>query len=244
MRARDLLSAAADAALELVAPTRCVGCNEPGALLCEDCLADLPWVCQQTACPNCGAPHGSLTCTECREPWPELRACVCALGFEEPVRRMVPALKDFHELRLAPVIAAAMLCALEEASAWDALDGRARFDASATDGICFVPATATAYARRGFDHMELVARELSIQSGLPLLDVLARRSSRDQRDLGQRERAANLAGTVDVVDDVAGMRLLLVDDVLTTGSTLREAAHALAARGTADVTACTLARVW
>ena len=238
-----LARATADAALELIAPTRCVGCEEPGDLLCDECLAALPWVCQQTACPNCGAPHGALTCTECREPW-ETRSCVCALGFLGPVRRMVPALKDFHELRLAPVMVAAMLCALEEASAWDAADGAPRFDPAAVDGVCFVPATAAAYARRGFDHMELVARDFCRQAGLPLMDVLARRPSRDQRELGQRERAANLTGTVDVVEDVSGLRLLLLDDVVTTGSTVREAARALLARGAEAPTACALARVW
>ena len=236
-------AATAGATLELLAPTRCVGCEEPGELLCDECRERLPWVCQKTACPNCGAPHGDLTCTECREPW-ETRACVCALGFLGPVRRMVPALKDFHELRLAPVMAAAMLCALEEASAWDAADDLARFDPAAVDGVCFVPATAAAYRRRGFDHMELVARELCRQAGLPLMDVLARRPSRDQRELGQQERAANLTGTVDVVDDVSGLRLLVLDDVVTTGSTVRESARALLARGAEPPCACALARVW
>ena len=217
MPGRGVLSAVMDEALELVAPTRCVGCDEPGALLCDECLAALPWVRQELACPNCGAPHGGLTCTECSEPW-ETRACVCALGFLGPVRRLVPAMKDYHELRLAPVMAAAMLCAL--------------------------PATAAAFARRGFDHMELVARELCRLTGLPLADVLVRRRARDQRELGQAERAANLAGTVEVADDVSGMRLLLLDDVVTTGSTIREASRALLARGACPPTACALARVW
>lgn len=224
MPGRGVLSAVMDEALELVAPTRCVGCDEPGALLCDECLAALPWVRQELACPNCGAPHGGLTCTECSEPW-ETRACVCALGFLGPVRRLVPAMKDYHELRLAPVMAAAMLCALEEASVWPAADGRPRYDAGEVDAVCFVPATAAAFARRGFDHMELVARELCRLTGLPLADVLVRRRARDQRELGQAERAANLAGTVEVADDVSGMRLLLLDDVVTTGSTIREASR-------------------
>lgn len=243
MLGRGVLSAVMDEALELVAPTRCVGCDEPGALLCDECLAALPWVRQELACPNCGAPHGDLTCTECSEPW-ETRACVCALGFLGPVRRLVPAMKDYHELRLAPVMAAAMLCALEEATTWPAADGRPRYDAGEVDAVCFVPATAAAFARRGFDHMELVARELCRLTGLPLADVLVRRRARDQRELGQAERAANLAGTVEVADDVSGMRLLLLDDVVTTGSTIREASRALLARGACPPTACALARVW
>ncbi len=230
-------------AAELVWPTRCVGCNLPGELLCEDCRAALPWLEQRWACPVCGAPFGYLTCTECDLDW-ETRAVIAALGFEGAAASMVTNLKDFHELRLAPVMAAAMLCALEEASAWPAPDGTPRFDVDATDAVCFVPATADAYARRGFDHMELVARALAPALGLPLVDVLLRDSARDQRELGREQRAENLAGTIFVADDVSGLDFLLLDDVATTGSSLREAARALLGRGAASVTACVLARVW
>lgn len=92
--------------------------------------------------------------------------------------------------------------------------------------------------------MERVAALLARGVGLPLADVLVRRSARDQRELGRDERAANLAGTVGVVEDVRGLRLLLVDDVITTGATVREAARALLARGALAVSACALARVW
>lgn len=298
--ARDLTWArgqVGEAAAELLWPTRCVGCDQPGELLCDECRAALPWVEQRLACPVCGTPYGSLTCTGCgaglshgedstggagtsgavggavplapaqpaarlvvagaaggtappapaQGPLPvrwETRALVAALGFDGTPSRMVRALKDLHELRLAPVMAAAMLGALEEASAWLAVDGLPRFDAAATDAVCFVPATAEAFARRGFDHMELVSRELAGALGLPLADCLVRSESRDQRALGREGRAANLRGSVRVADDVSGARILLVDDVCTTGASVREAARALLARGAASVTACIFARVW
>ena len=243
MRFGRVARSVADGLAEVLWPTRCVGCDQPGDLLCEKCRDELPWVEQRLACPSCGAPYGFLTCTECNGDWVP-RSTVAALGFHGTPARMVTCLKDAHELRLAPVMAAAMLTALEEASAWPATDGAARFSPSRIDGVCFVPATPEAYARRGFDHMELVSRELVVAAGLPLADVLARGPSLDQRELGRQERAANLSGSVRVVDDVAGARLLLLDDVATTGATVNEAARALLARGASSVVACVLARVW
>lgn len=234
---------AADAALELLYPTRCVGCEMPGELACDECRAALPWIEQRRACPVCGAAFGNMTCTGCEGDW-EPRATIAALGFSGAAARMATCLKDYHELRLAPVNAAAMLCALEEAAFWPARDGRPRFDAGSVDAVCFVPATAEAYARRGYDHMELTARELAALLGLPLADVLAREAASDQRDLGRSGRAANLAGTMRVVEDVSGLRLLLVDDVVTSGASMREATRALLARGAAEITACSLVRVW
>lgn len=234
---------AADAALELLYPTRCVGCEMPGELICDECREALPWIEQRCACPVCGAAFGDMTCTGCEGDW-EPRATVAALGFSGTAARMATCLKDYHELRLAPVNAAAMLVALQEAAFWPARDGRPRFDAGNVDAVCFVPATAEAYARRGYDHMELTARELAAMLGLPLADVLARDAASDQRDLGRSGRAANLAGTMRVVDDVWGLRLLLVDDVVTTGASMREATRALLARGAAEATACSLIRVW
>ncbi len=234
---------AADAALELLYPTRCVGCEMPGELLCDECRAALPWIEQRRACPVCGAAHGEVTCTGCEGDW-EPRAVICALGFEGAAARMVTCLKDYHELRLAPINAAAMLTSLEEAAAWPARDGRPRFDRSDLDAVCFVPATAEAFARRGYDHMELVASELAAMLGLPLADVLVRERACDQRGLGRTGRAANLSGSIRVAEDVSGLRLLLADDVVTTGASLREATRALMARGAVSVTACSLTRVW
>lgn len=234
----------ADTALELAWPTRCMGCDRLGTLLCDDCRLALPWVSQRWACPTCGAPFGWLACTECRqEPW-EMRCLVSALSYGGDVPRMVMGFKDAGELRLAPVIAAAMATALDEASSWSAADGRARFSADDVDGLVFVPSTPAAYARRGFDQMQLVSRELSRLVGVPLADVLARDDVADQRRLGRAGRADNARGSFAVVDDVAGLRLLLADDVVTTGATTRAAASALLGRGAACVTACSFARVW
>lgn len=236
-----------EALSELVWPTRCLGCDAPGELLCETCRSQLPWISQRWACPCCGAPFGWLACTECQAPegmtW-ETRACVCALPLEGIAHALVVGHKDAGERRLAPVIAAIVACALDEASSWPAADGAPRADLARLDALCFVPATAAAYRRRGFDHMEVVARTLAGMLSLPLVDALARPRALDQRSLGREERRENAAESMVVVQDVSGLRLLLVDDVVTTGASVRSGAAALLARGAESVTGCALARTW
>ena len=242
-RALRWLSHALDGIAEAAWPTTCAWCGEPGTLLCEGCARGMPWVSQHLACPACGAPYGWLTCTACKREW-QGPPVVCATGFGDASARVVTTLKDWHETRLAPVMAAAMACALDEASPWGLPGGGSRWDPADVDAICFVPATAEAHARRGFDHMRLVAHALGGFLGIGVADVLARGPSLDQRGLGRASRERNLAGSVRVVDDVCGARLLLVDDVVTTGASLAACERALLSAGSAPVRACAFARVW
>lgn len=252
-------------ALEMAWPTRCIGCDISGQLLCPSCQEKLAWITQRWACPVCGAPYGWLTCTECRNDW-ELRCCVSAFVFDGPAARLVSVYKDESERRLAGVLAAGIACALDEASSWkmaykpsrntplaEALTikhlrarhkGKGRFSEESLDAICFIPATPEAYRRRGFDHMEDVARELGAILGLPVVDALMRGAAQDQRALNRTERIKNTQGTFCVVEEVAGAHILLVDDVITTGASVREAARALLARGARSVCGASVCRTW
>ncbi|MBQ9058545.1 MAG: ComF family protein [Atopobiaceae bacterium] len=232
-----------DAALELLWPHRCVGCEAPQELLCETCREKLPWIVQATACPVCGAPHGWMNCTECARDWP-LRTTICAWSHVDAAASAIRVYKDGGERALAPILACALEVALTEAASWPALDGRPRFDVDAVDAVCFVPATPEAYARRGADHMEIPARLLAGYLGLPLVDALARLSPQDQRSLGRELRQQNLQGSCHVVGEVSGMSFLLVDDVCTTGATLKTCAQALLDRGAREVSAACVTRVW
>lgn len=231
--------AARNAAFDLLWPARCAGCDGPGNLLCERCRGRLPWIDQRFCCPVCGAPGGWLVCTECDGSW-ETKASISAFSLEGPASRIVKVYKDGHERRLAPVLAAACACALDEAASWDA----GRIDPAALDGLCFVPSTPEAFRRRGFDPMAEVAACLSALTGVPLADTLFRRSATDQRSLGREERASNVAGTFSCAQDVSGCSLLLVDDVITTGASVREAARVLCDAGAVGVWAVSVARTW
>lgn len=241
----------ADGMLEAAWPTRCAGCDEPGELLCPRCAASLPAIAQGRACPRCGAPFGRLVCTECSaclepgEEGEEPRACAeefaaldglrCYGVLAWPLDRLVRAYKDGGERRAAGLLASMAAQAFRESRG----PGAARPDA-----LAFVPCTPQAFARRGFDHMERVARDAAAELGLPLADVLARRAPRDQRGLSKAERRLNADASFVALEPLSGMSLVLLDDVVTTGATMAAAARALRRAGAERVEGLAVARAF
>ena len=255
-RVLNALRALVDGAAELLWPTRCVGCDRPGTLLCDDCRAALPRIDPAYACPHCGAPFGSLVCTECIDVRPHqddacdtpeegpgrldeafrpLDGIACFGVHEWPLDIAVRAYKDAGERRLAPLLAEL---------AWQASCESAAFDLKEVDAVVFVPDTAQAYARRGFDHMEPIARAFCALSNKPLVDALARQDAGDQRRRGRRERLARAGEDCVCLADLTGMAILVLDDVLTTGATVCSAALACRAAGAAKVYATCVVRAW
>jgi predicted amidophosphoribosyltransferase len=225
------MSRFAEGLLELLCPTRCAGCDLPGTLLCGECEESLPRVERDTACPRCGAPFGALVCTECWNSTWSFEASIALGSLEPPLSRAVVLHKDASERRLAPVLGG--MLAEVVARAWPEWSRH----------VTFVPATAKAVRRRGFDHAEGIASAVAAALEAPLLPALARASVLDQRDLGRAARAANAAGSFAAVAPVSG-RVLLVDDVMTTGATLDAAAAVLLAAGADAVRCAVLARSW
>lgn len=238
----SMLARTREVLLEMLSPTRCASCERPGLLLCDRCCEAMVRIDASLACPRCGAPFGNLLCTECRGLEMACDRCLAAAVFDGVPARLIRAYKDAGERRLAPVIAELMLDATRTAEEQDG--GRWGGLLREADAVTFVPATSAAFQRRGFDHMETVARVFSERSGIPLLDALAKHGHSDQRALGRLGRREQAHGTYQVVTDVQGQRLLLLDDVITTGATISAAADALKRAGAAHVDGLALARVW
>lgn len=231
---------------DLLYPKVCAACGAPGEVLCQTCASSLERIEQTHACPNCGAPFGKFLCTECKEDF-GFDSCVCAVSFNRISASIITIYKDAHELNLAPIMAHEMAQALIAAQSrrfQKRTEQTACVLRSEIDGVCFVPATAEAYDRRDFDHMELVAKHLCQELSLPLIDVLLRKKSLDQRALGKTARQANAQGSVRVRGNVRNLNLLLIDDVLTTGASTRACAEALRNAGAHTVHVLTFARVW
>ncbi len=236
----DSAAVLGEAVAEALWPTRCVICDTPGQLLCPSCRRELPYLDQLQACPTCGAPWGRLICCECNqqtlrsrglERFP-LQGCTSATVLTPETRRMATVFKDRGEERMAKVLAALMA---------DALPPEWKKDAA----LVPIPARKKAKRERGFDHMSMVAHELSAFVCVPCLEALEQQPRRDQRELSARERLENMRGSITVrlgKRPVLPRRVIVVDDVLTTGATLFAAAEALQRAGVREVFGLTFTR--
>lgn len=225
-----------------LSPIVCMSCHKRGHFICENCYTRLPFISPSLACRNCASPYGWLSCTACDEPW-ELTQTSSVLELSPLVRRMITDFKDRGELRLAVVIAALLSSYVMQLLDEDDASARAHAFLH-PDCVCFVPATALAYRRRGFDHMELVAKNFCAYTRLPFADIALRPQAADQRKLSRTARFANLSGSISILRDCSGLSFLILDDVITTGASIRELASALRARGAREVAALSFARAW
>jgi ComF family protein len=179
-----------------------------------------------------------LVCTECYTSEGPLQlsfsAAVSALLFEGWAARLVVIYKDQHEQRLAETCAALLDAAIPQQ--W----------LSWADAATYIPADASKVRERGFDHMRLLCQHLARRLGLAWRDCLVKNASGDQRRLNREQRAENLAEAFSHTgrQGIEGKRLLLIDDVYTTGATLHQAAAALLGAGAAEVRVATVCRVY
>lgn len=232
---------AAEAVAETLWPTRCAVCDAPGAVLCDACRRKLAYIDRWRACPRCGAPFGSVQCSECnavslaalgREA-PALDGCASACVLDDAASRIVRTWKDAGERRCAREMAQVMAPFAEPA--WLAC----------RPVVVGVPATGAARARRGFDHGADLADEVALALGLTTAPLLARPRARDQRALGRRGRIGNMQGRFRALPGASAPgAVLVVDDVITTSATLASAADALRDAGAPAVFGLTFARAW
>lgn len=217
--------------LELVAPTRCAGCELPGALLCERCDEGLPRIQVPQACPRCGAPWGSLVCTECWSTEYAFEATLSLGELDGTLARAIVLHKDAGERRLGYVLGD--MLGRQVAYEWPGW----------ADALTWIPPSRRAVARRGFDHGRALAEPAAAACGTAAREFLVRGRAKDQRRLGREARLVSAGGSFQVIG-VPAARVLIVDDVMTTGATLDAAATALLDAGSEAVRAAVVARAW
>ena len=224
---------------QLLAPATCCLCQGSGQQacglwgldLCEHCAAACPPV--PHACPRCASSLApGSACAACTVYPPPFDATFAVSAYEHPVDHLVRELKFRNALPHARVLG--MLLAQRRQAAPAALP----------DCVIPIPLHRDRYIQRGFNQAEEIARHAARGLGLPLRSRLLQRTraTPEQSGLPATARRQNLHGAFTATARLAGRQVALVDDVLTTGSTVAEAARTLKAAGAARVEVWVAAR--
>jgi|DewCreStandDraft_2_1066082.scaffolds.fasta_scaffold00024_39 ComF family protein len=220
-----------DDLLDLVLPPRCAGCGASGAGLCRACAAEIRWI-GKPSCRSCGMPTHETLCPACRRDPLAIDGIVAAAEYAGPVRAAVLQFKYRYRHDLAR--------ALEQVL----LQGAAPRVPPA-DLVVAVPLHPSRQRARGFNQAEVLARTLARHLRCPYAAYALERvlATPQQAGLGRMERRRNLNGAFRAHPaHVAGRRVVVVDDVCTTGSTLEACAVALRTAGAIEVWGCVVAR--
>jgi ComF family protein len=239
---RNVVSQAARIALDIALPTLCVACREPvaGTGVCAECWARLSFI-APPFCPRLGIPFvydpgPDLLSMEAIANPPAYARARAAVRYDDVARTLVHALKYQDRTDLAPAMGRWMARAGEELLR----------DA---DALVPVPLHWRRGWSRRYNQSGALARAIGRHSGVPVLpDALRRiRPTAQQIGLSRPQRAANVQGAFRVLPEksheVAGRRVVLVDDVLTSGATTDACARALLRARAARVDVLVFARV-
>ncbi len=228
----------------LVFPDDCRLCEQPlrnvsRVPVCPSCLALPKPIEAEFACQTCRTPFISPhaldhngQCPICRENTVNFDFAFAFGSYEGPLRKLIQLFKYGKVESLASPLSALLLRAIPREQNFDV--------------IVAMPMHWRKRWERGFNQAELLARPVAKRYGLKLATNLRRkRYTPSQASLSEAARRQNVKGSFWVArpEEIAGKRVLLIDDVFTTGATLRAATAALKPAGAARVAALTLARV-
>jgi ComF family protein len=239
---RGAWSHAARLVLDIALPTLCVACREPvaGVGVCAQCWAKLSFI-APPLCPRLGIPFiydpgpGLLSMEAIADP-PAYRRARAAVRYDDVARTLVHALKYHDRTDLAPAMGRWMARAGEELLA-------------EADVLVPVPLHWRRGWSRRYNQSGALARAIERQAGVPVArDALRRiRPTQQQIGLSRSQRASNVQGAFKVAADrnaeIQGRRVVLVDDVLTSGATADACARALLRGKAAEVDVLVFARV-
>ncbi|MGH3089683.1 MAG: double zinc ribbon domain-containing protein [Rubrobacteraceae bacterium] len=219
----------ADALIDLFYPQRCVGCrNRASDVLCRSCFEALPYV-GEPRCSRCGFPTAfeAFVCDECKDVDFGFETARAPLRYEEVGKEIVHALKYKGYLAVVEKLMAPLLVEI--------LDQE-------FDRVVPVPIHPARRRKRGFNQAEVMARSVAREINVPVSDKLeVVRRTRDQVELTAAGRRENVRGAFRMEGGMRG-KVLLVDDVFTTGATMSECAEVLLRAGASEVHAISFCR--
>jgi ComF family protein len=229
--------------LDAVLPLRCLKCGDilsTAQGLCPDCWRKLTWL-GAPCCACCGQPFpfdagADALCGACLQKRPAYDRARAVFRYDDESRDLVIGLKHADRTESVPALAG-----------WMCRVGASLLESA--ELIVPVPLHWTRLATRRFNQAALLAQAIGRSAKQPVLPqaLLRRRATRSQGHLGRMARFRNVKGAIAVADRqataVTNRRILLIDDVITTGATVESAAKALISAGARNVDVLALAKV-
>lgn len=212
-----LREAALDA-LAVLLPVTCAGCGRADRALCRDC---------RVACAVAPGPRSTTV-----QVLSGVIPVVSALRYDGAVRATILAFKESGRTDVARPLSAALRVAIEEAAR--IAEPSAERPRHPELELCTVPSTREGQRRRGYRPVDLLLRSAGFRADRVLATAA---TATQQKALGREERGVNLRGSLRARRRLDGRRFVLVDDIVTTGATLSEAARAVREAG-GEVLAC------
>lgn len=216
-----------DTLLNIIAPHVCVVCGAENSLLCNDCGKKC--ISNDMACFFCDTPvaTGEL-CPVCQKDFVFSR--LTSVGWYDGALKSAIYAYKFGGKRGGAKTLAALLAVV-------AVPGSSQI-------VVYVPTSAVHIRQRGFDHSKLLAQRFAAQVSLPCISALARTNNHRQLGGNKTARKSSIVGAFVPVNSqlYAGKEVILLDDVITTGSTLRECAKVLMQAGAHSVQALVIAK--
>ena len=200
------LPVAALDALAVLFPVDCAGCGASDRALCPACRAELAPLCERRMLGD-----GTVVFT--------------AVRYEGAVRHTILALKEQGRTDVARALAAPLAATVAVALSATTQHATSRRGIE----LCTVPSARAAFRRRGYDPVLLLLRKAGLPAARGVL--VSVRQHAQQKALGRGARQLNLVGSLQARYPLGGRKFVLVDDVVTTGATLTEAARAIRAGG-------------
>lgn len=228
--------------LDIIFPPQCLVCRArvtAHGTLCTGCWGEIKFI-AAPYCACCGLPFEfslgeEALCGECIKERPPFSRARTAFCYDEHSSKLVTALKFSDQLHLAAIY-----------GKW--LDKAGKELILSSDVIVPVPLHWRRFIRRRYNQSALLAQALAKQTGLTVLEdgLTRRKHTTPQTGLSREQRQKNLRGAFVIhnhhKDTIKGKSVLLVDDVMTTGSTIHQCSKTLLKGGAASVNVLTLAR--
>lgn len=208
-------------------------CHNP-LCLCTACQNELPYI--DHACKSCGLPiettEHANNCGACLTSPPPISQCISLLHYESPVDYLIKHMKYHNQLSIADLLGKLLAKKIKN------------LDLPRPQQIIPIPLHIDRLQQRGYNQAIEIGRQLSRELNIPLnlTDCSRTRSTAPQFDIPASERGDNIKNAFEISGNINAEHVTLIDDVMTTGSTVREVAKALLNAGVKQVDVWTCAR--